>query len=125
DPTRHVGHPRHPIIDDVRVHQLRPVIDELLVQCSSEALHRSSEILRFDGLRIDRPAHIRDGRELVDLDVPRLGVDLQAYTDDTNLPEGVHLLWLALPTDNPKAGHFADRSPEPPLEDLMKRYVFT
>ena len=80
--------PRHPVLDEVGVHQLLAVVDHLLVERSAESLRGGPEILGFDEGRVDRLADVADGNEVLDRDGAGRLIDADLDADDADLPEG-------------------------------------
>ena len=71
----HVAEARHAVVDDVRIHQLPPFVDELLVQRGAETHRRRSGILAVNERGVDREADVAHGRELLDVDNSGLAID--------------------------------------------------
>ena len=84
--------------------QERPVVvvDELLVECGADRVRRRAVHLAFDDLRVDADAAVVDGRVVDDVDLARLGVDLDDGAVDLQRVRQRQLPRLLLRVDHPE-----------------------
>ena len=69
DTSRHIRHSWHSVLDDVRVGELLPVVNEFFSQRCAEPLCRCTEVLAFHHRGVDGMAYVADRDEVFDGDL--------------------------------------------------------
>src|SRR4051812_45374585 len=95
DLLRDVADARHAVLDDIRVRERCPVVDELLRRRRAERHHRGAQVLAVDECRIDRETDVPDRRQLLDRHAARLLVEGRDDAARADLPERRQLVELA------------------------------
>src|SRR5438477_274930 len=86
-----VSKARHAVIDDVRIHELPALVDQLLVQRRAETHHRRARVLAMNERGIDRESDVAHRCQLDDVHLTGFAVDRELETCAADLVEGRHL----------------------------------